>query len=409
MRLREILLRSHTVDAGILAQAEQMSAATGAPIVHILVRYRVVEGRRMARLLSRACHVELIDVAAIDIHKRLLEVVPRHAAEQLRVLPIGVKKSPNGERLYLAMSDPSNDATVDVVEKATGRVVEVMCCDDEALAASLDRHYGPVVVEAPVVVGALDARGEFLTESTSEALRLVQSVRSAELPQLSPLDFASMDEPTIEVARQQRPASIALAAALAEVTADTARGSGKTSLPTMQEVWGGASSATTLEPAASDDDYEPDEPLFDQRIDPQPPKQRADDPPSILPSAPRVIVSTPPGLSPTQRAELLSELLDLLGAVDLDDDAVAACRAASKGRALVLLSPRPQSALLRALLDLEEKQPRPRIVVLGGDPALRMLAFVDHHAELPDAMGPSAARGVAVAVMVALRHVGVRL
>ncbi len=401
MRLQEILLRSHTIDAPTWAQAQQMSAATGAPIVHILVRYRVVEGRRMARLLSRACHVELIDVAAIDVHQRLLEVVPRHAAERLRVLPIGVKKSADGERLYLAMSDPSDDATVDVVEKATGRRVEVMCCDDEALALSLDRHYGVSVVDEPaVVVGALDGRGEFLTESTSEALRLVQSVRSAELPTLSPLDIAEIpglgDEQTVEVTRQQRPASLALTAALAEVTADNARGMNRSALPTMQEVWGTASSPTSPESEL------PDEPLFDE-------SRPARDPLSILPPSARVIVSTPPGLSSTGRNELLSELLDLLGAADLDDDAVAACRAAAKARALVLLAPRPQSALLRALLDLEERQPRPRIVVLGGDPALRMLAFVDHHADLPDLSGPGGARGVAVAVMVALRQAGVRL
>lgn len=456
MRLREILLRSHAVDAGVLSQAEQMSAATGAPVVHILVRYQIVEGRWLARLLSRAAHVELIDVAAIDIHRRLLEVVPRHAAERLRVLPIGVKRTAAGERLYLAMADPTDDGVVDVVEKATGRTVEPMCLDDDALSRSLDRHYGPpapVVDDEPaVLVGVLDrareraleAGGEFLTESTAEALRLVQTVRSNDLPQLSPVDVGDGDivegvddeTPTLELTRQQRPASIALANALAEVTADVQRG-GPRSLPTMQEVWGQASAtaATTLEPLRSElpisgersaVDLAPDEELFDSPTTPSRAAvpgagvqttvaaktttmaKPAMDPPSILPNATaRVFVSTPQGVSSRDRAALHEELLDLFGQVELDDDAVAACRNAVRGRALVLLAPRPQSALLRALLDLEERQPRPRIVILGGDPSLRMLAFVDHHADMPDmTLG---ARAVGVAVMVALRQVGVRL
>jgi hypothetical protein len=127
--------------------------------------------------------------------------------------------------------------------------------------------------------------------------------------------------------------------------------------------------------------------------------------PVDLPPVPtKVTLALPPGLKPDERAALVSELVELLGPVDVDVDAATACRSARGARALVLLAPRAQSALLRALLDLEEDKNRPKIIVLGGDPALRTLAFVDQHAELPD--GP---RAVAVAVTVALRQVGVRL
>lgn len=431
MRFREILVRSHAVEASVLSQAEQVAAQTQAPLVHVLVRYQVVDGGKLARLLSRALHVELIDVGAVDVHPRLLQVIPRYAAERLRVLPIGAKKTPQGERLYLAMSDPSDDETIAVVEKATGRTIEPLVCDDDALSRSFDRHYGAVVVapvEAPVLVGQISVSTEvlgrlpgeeFLTESTAEALRFMQPARSAPLPQLSPLDD---DGPTIEIRQQQRPASLALAAALAEATADSNRGSSR-SVATVPEVRGalsreasapiselapvthglpttsdGAPSMAASWAAASAVADLDDEALFGETVEVEAVKS-VDLPPPI-----RVTLSLPPGLKPSERAALMSELVEMLGPVDIDVDAAAACRSSRGARALVLLAPRPQSALLRALLDLEEDKTRPKIIVLGGDPALRMLAFVDQHADLPD--GP---RAVAVAVTVALRQVGIRL
>lgn len=380
--LREILLRAHTVDPGVLQQAEQISAATAASVVNILVHYRIVDSRHLARLLSRAARVEFIDVTTLDVHRRLLQVVPREAAMQLRVLPIGVKRTASGERLYLAMSDPTDDAIVDIVEKATQRTVEVMCCDENALIVAIERLYGPVVAseDAPIVVGALTAGSEFLTDSTSEALRIVDNARGVGLPE----EAVDDDGPTLEMSRQTRPASVALAAALAEVTSENLR-RGR-SLPTIPEVTGTPSSAPF-----SSEPPEGDESLFDEVKGPQ--------------RAGRVTVSVPTTMSGSQRALLQSELLELVGDVDLEDDAVAACRNGGNNRALVLLGPKPQSALLRALLDLEEQASRPRVVILGGDPSLRMLAFIDHTAELPDA----SPRAVAIAVLSALQQVGVML
>ncbi len=476
MLLRELLLRYRAIDAGVLSQAEQMSAATGAPLVHVLVRYQVIESKRLARLLSRAVHVELIDVASIEIHPRMLDVVPRHAAERLRVLPIGVRRTAEGERLYLAMADPTDEGVVDIIQRATGRTVEIMCCDDETLGRSFDHHYG-VVDEPAVLVGVLDANrvleagGEFLTESTAEALRLVETIKTIDLPELTPGGDDELLE-AVATTRHPRPVSLALATALAEATADIQR-TGQRVMPALQEVWRDASTGSvSLEeiglPLPDSAALEPDEELFDAStlLSPLVPENELTAPTTRIvvpagllaraakpagakpasakpapakpagaqpagakpadakpadakpaPAKPAVFLSTPPGLSPTDRGALRDELLELLGPVELDDDAVAACRraavvrghasGAAPARAVVLLGARPQSALLRALLDLEQQHARPRIVILGGDPSLRMLDFVDHHGEMPDvSLGP---RAVGVAVMVALRHVGVRL
>ncbi|HEY1099581.1 MAG TPA: hypothetical protein VGF99_11665, partial [Myxococcota bacterium] len=180
MRLRELLLTSRLLDEHTLRQAEAHAAQTQSSLVRVLVAFKVVEARKLARVLSRALSIEVIDVASITIHPRLLELVPRHAAEQLRVLPIGVQHAAHGARLFLAMSDPSNGGTIDIVEKATGYFVEPLVCDDAVLQAALDAHYAavePAVLVGSVVPSADVDHNDYLTESTAEALQLLQAVR----------------------------------------------------------------------------------------------------------------------------------------------------------------------------------------------------------------------------------------
>ncbi len=407
MRFREILVRSHAVDAAVLAQAEQVAAQTQAPLVHVLVRYQVVDGNKLARLLARALHVNFIDVGGIDVHPGLLQVIPRYAAERLRILPIGVTQAPAGERLFLAMADPSDDDTIAIVEKATGRTIEPLACDDDALSRSFDRHYAVAVVgedvDAPVLVGQLaeGAEGsELLTESTAEALRFA---RSPQAPRLE------LDGPTLDLRR--RPASVSLAA-LTEATADTLAPQRGRTLPEVRGarsqdtsaalselgieppsvVGRGAASSSVLLTALRDDA------LYGETVEVEGVRSLNRPPPS------RVTLALPAELAPDERATLMSELVDLLGPVDVDIDAMAACRAARGARALVLMAPRNHPTLLAALLDLNEDEHRPCIIVLGGDLELRLLDFVDQHAELPDG-----ARAIALAVTVALRQVGIRL
>ena len=407
MRLRELLLHAHLLDASTLAQAEAHAAATAQPLVHVLVSYQVVEGRRLARLLSRALHFELIDVFAVEIHPRLLEVVPRKAAEQFRILPIGVKQGLQRQQLYLAMSDPSDDAAISAVEAATGLSVEPLVCDDLVLQASFDKHYGAPAVAGDVLVGALveEPNHEFLTESTAEALRYVQNVRSADV-----VMEAALDGPTIDFTRQRRPASIALASVLVgmpgEVTLETERPRRGTQATTAAALGNEPTVAISairtdrhkLGMTTDSEDVEPELPVDEALFAPT--KEMALEGvtlrgPSLSDS--EAIVVAYQG-DPLVRAELH----ELLAGVIVVDDDVAACLAAVTCGALVLISPRTSSGLLRALLDLEELESRPRIVVLGGDPALRVLAFVDEYGEMP-----SEPRAVAIAVLAALRQSGV--
>lgn len=406
--LRDLLLRARAVDAAVLAQAEQMAAATSTTLVQVLVHFRVVDPKRIVRLLARATGVEVVDVASVEVHPRVLDLIPRHAAERLRVVPLSIARDPIGERLVVAMSDPSDRATVALIEQATRLRIDAVLCDDSALQQHVERIYAAAVPVDAVVVGDVDPGAGFLTESTTEALAYVKGVvKSADFPDLDPLsgDASAVDvghvddggdDDTLEAARRPTgaagsAANTALAAALAEATSENTRL--PRTLPTMQEVWGALTHPPSiLRAPVADDDSDDDAGDFNE------PTDKAARRSAVATQSSRIIVVLPSGLSKRESDALRGELLDAVGAVDVDDDAVHAARSALGARALVLLAPRPQSSLLRALLDLEEAPGRPAVVILGGDPALRVLGFVTHHGDLP-----AAPRAIAVAVVAALR------
>ena len=397
--LHDILLRSHCVDAAILAQAEQLAAQTQVPLVHVLVRYEVVDERKLAHLLSRALQVELIDVSKVDVHPRLLAAVPRYAAERLRVLPIGAKKTAFGECLYLAMSDPSDEETIAVVEKAIGHTVEALVCNDNELSSCFDKRYG-VDAEAPVLVGKISTGAEFLTESTAEAMRCMQAVGSATLPQLvAPIDDDN-DDPAPPQPTRLRPVSMALAAALAESTAEFSRGP----ITTVDDVRRILSSECTLETRRHAAEGTQDEALYPKTVEVPSPLIKTPEPSMHWPAGVVVALAMPKGLGADEHAALRTELRELPTDIEFNDDDAAACRTSAGASAVVLLAPRPQSALWRALLDLEDLPERPKIIVLGGDTALQVLSFLDHRGDLP-----TGARAIAVPVYAALHKVGVLL
>ena len=396
MRLHDVLLSTRTVDPTVLSQAQAHALRVQRPVVNVLVAFSVVDGGRLARLLSRALRYEFIDVMAVDVHPRLLEVVPRHAAERYRVLPIGVKPGVAGSLLYLAMSDPTDEETLRTVEAATGLRVEPLVCDDAALQRSLDKHYG-LVLNAGALVGTLVAEArpnlEFLTESTAEALRYVQGARSVE-------------QATDDVGVARRVGADG-SSALAEQTRDLRRAdhlhdptrADGQQAPTDPGQRLSALGEPTLVPGELIDDEPFEEPTNPDRTKSPAPVFFTSPSSQLAIDMPRVVVAmTPP--SPVVREELAG----LIGDVVVVDDEVEACKTAIGHAAVVLVGARRGSALLRALLDLEDLPNRPRVVILGGDPGLRLLACADYAAE-----APTDVRAMAVAVLAGLRHAGVQV
>lgn len=417
MRLADLLLGSRTIDEAVLHKALTHGAQVQRPLANVLVAYQVVEARRIARLLSRALKVDVTDVLAVTIHPRVLELIPRHAAERFRVLPVGVKSSASGNRLYLAMSDPTDADTVAAIAAAVGLPVEPMLCDDAVLQRAFDVHYrvvvpdpmaAPMTMPAPPTPPPTPDPG-FLTDSTADALFDLEYARPhgggrVGDPRRGAVSAALGLEPT---GSQPLPEPVAVGALVDEAvvgqvaTAATSASPapsmwappgvvfgapldlppdhgddpfGGESLPPDAAAWAASQEGAPLTVTEAPSAWSaPAHPL---------PSASTPGPMSSVASVSRVIVAS------TVAASALRELLwERLGPVEVVADAAAACAAAIGQPAVVLVEPSHGNELLRALLEFDDLEVRPRVVIVGGDASLRFMGCVDLQVEMPPRRG----------------------
>jgi hypothetical protein len=158
-QLGRILLQRKAVSARDLktALAQQKRSLTPVPLASQLVDHGKVEQDDALLALSQQSGVPAVDLAQSVIVLAHLDVVPRAAAEALRVLPISV----DAEAVVLAMIDPTDRRAIDEIEFATGKTVRPRVALHTSLVAAIaaaydarargERHYrGP---KAPACEG----------------------------------------------------------------------------------------------------------------------------------------------------------------------------------------------------------------------------------------------------------------
>ncbi len=151
-RLVELALESGFLDMERVLQAQKLAAETGLRIASVLVRYRFVNSDRLARYLSSALHIDLLDGRTMRPSPLVVSMIPEEACRKLRLLPIGIVKRQDGELLNVAMIDPTDDATIRHIELRLAKKVRPLLVDDAALEVALDLAFprnAPGVFAAP--------------------------------------------------------------------------------------------------------------------------------------------------------------------------------------------------------------------------------------------------------------------
>jgi type IV pilus assembly protein PilB len=120
------------------------------PFVQYLVEQKVLDSRRIA---IAACHefgVPLFDLGAIDLSDLPLNLVDEKLIRKHRALPIYRR----GNRLFLAVSDPTNDQALEEVRFNTGLTTEAVLVEENKLAAAIDQA---IEAHDTTMTGAMDA------------------------------------------------------------------------------------------------------------------------------------------------------------------------------------------------------------------------------------------------------------
>lgn len=130
------------VDAGLLDESKAQDAAQQArrnstPLVTWLVQNKLVSPKRLMELAAEQFGVAYMDLSAINPEVFAKESVTEKLARQHRVLPLYKR----GNKLYIAMSDPTNQQAMNDIQFSTGLSVEGLLVEDGKLGLAIDRLY----------------------------------------------------------------------------------------------------------------------------------------------------------------------------------------------------------------------------------------------------------------------------
>ncbi|QDD89593.1 type IV-A pilus assembly ATPase PilB [Pseudomonas oryzihabitans] len=134
-------LARQLVDAQLLAEPAAQQAVVKAkqakiPLVTYLVQQRLVQSRPLAELAAQEFGVPFLDLAAIDKDQLPKDIVNEKLMQQHHFLPL----SKRGNKLFIALSDPTNQQAINDVSFGSKLAVEVVLVEDDKLHQAIERY-----------------------------------------------------------------------------------------------------------------------------------------------------------------------------------------------------------------------------------------------------------------------------
>ena len=131
-------------------QARELTAKaqkTGTPFVSLVVDNRLIPAARVAEVASHEFGTPLIDLSAIVLDPAIVRLVSEKLLRAQHVLPLFRR----GNKLYVALSDPTHLQALDEVKFATGYVIEGILVEEDKLAKGIES--GLATIQASALQG----------------------------------------------------------------------------------------------------------------------------------------------------------------------------------------------------------------------------------------------------------------
>ncbi|MBB2898248.1 type IV-A pilus assembly ATPase PilB [Pseudomonas sp. AS2.8] len=134
-------LARQLVDAQLLPEAAAQQAVVKAkqakvPLVTYLVQQRLVQSRPLAELAAQEFGVPFLDLSAIDKEQLPKDIVNEKLMQQHHFLPL----SKRGNKLFIALSDPTNQQAINDVSFGSKLAVEVVLVEDDKLHQAIEKY-----------------------------------------------------------------------------------------------------------------------------------------------------------------------------------------------------------------------------------------------------------------------------
>jgi type IV pilus assembly protein PilB len=195
-RIGELLVEGGVLSQSQLEQALFAQRKDGRKLGQLLVELGLVSEVQVTQTLSRQLSVPWVSLYHVDFSRSLLNLVPRETAEKYCLIPIFVRRvRKNGETLYVAMDDPTNEGAIREVSRAAALPVKPMIACPSDIRSAIRVYY---LGESPGVSAS--------TPSSQPAL--------AQAPPASLAYSAPASTPVPAVPSQRAPDSASIASAI---------------------------------------------------------------------------------------------------------------------------------------------------------------------------------------------------
>ncbi len=129
------LVQASLITADAAGRAQEDAATNRQSLVLHLYEQKLIGNRELARMVAEEFGAPLIDLTALDLRNMPLREVDEKLLRKHQVLPVFLR----GNRLFVAMGDPTNQQALDDIRFATRKQVEALVTEHLQLVEMLEK------------------------------------------------------------------------------------------------------------------------------------------------------------------------------------------------------------------------------------------------------------------------------
>jgi len=135
-KLGQILLKNKIITEEQLNEALERQKQTGDSLGRVLIEMQAVSEGALTSILARQIGLKYVDLANYDVDISAASLVDAEMARRYTLIPVGF----NGDKLLVAMADPTNVFALDDVRIMTGMEIEPLVSTREDIVAAINRY-----------------------------------------------------------------------------------------------------------------------------------------------------------------------------------------------------------------------------------------------------------------------------
>jgi type IV pilus assembly protein PilB len=135
-KLGQILIKNRIITEEQLDEALERQSETGESLGRVLIDMRMVSEGALTSILARQIGLEYVDLANFDVDISATSLVDAEVARRYTLIPVGF----DGDRLMVAMADPTNVFALDDIRIMTGMEIEPLVATKEDIVSAINRY-----------------------------------------------------------------------------------------------------------------------------------------------------------------------------------------------------------------------------------------------------------------------------